>query len=49
MAFVNVAAWPALTLWVVVPEEAIEKSGGGRASVQRIMKGPNGQAQLHVQ
>ena len=29
IAFVNVAVEPALTVWVVVPEEVIEKSGGG--------------------
>ena len=28
MTFVNAAVWPALMVCVVVPEEAIEKSGG---------------------
>jgi hypothetical protein len=28
MPFVNVAVWPAFTVWVVAPEEKTEKSGG---------------------
>jgi hypothetical protein len=29
IAFVNVAVWPAETVWEIAPEEVMAKSGGG--------------------